>query len=765
MSKNLVIVESPAKAKTINKYLGKDYSVIASYGHVRDLIPREGAVDTESFEMKYEPIKSSKKHIDAIYKEARESDAILLATDPDREGEAISWHIYNLLKDKKLAGDKKIKRIAFHEITKNAIQKALEHPRDLSDELINAQQARRALDYLVGFNISPLLWKKIKRGLSAGRVQSPALRLIVERETEIEAFQPREYWSMEALTEKASKTVSAKLVRYQSKKVDQFFVNNAQKADEVAAYIEQAAKKELRVSSITKKERKRHPFAPFTTSTLQQDASRKLGFSAQRTMRVAQQLYEGIDIGGGEVGLITYMRTDSVSMAAEAVSEIRGFIEKHFPEALPPKANFYKTKSKNAQEAHEAIRPTSARRAPEQIKKSLTDDQYKLYRLIWTRTLASQMMPAIMDTVSVEFSAGEGNIFRASGSTIKKPGYLAVYQVGIDEDSEKEDEKILPPFSEGETVPLKEIVREQHFTKPPPRYTEASLIKTLEEYGIGRPSTYAAIISTLLQREYVTLENRRFKPTDMGKIVNKFLTRFFSTYVDYEFTAQLEDRLDAIARGEEEWKPLMKSFWKSFKKKVDETEKIPRSEINEARVLGTDPKSGKPVSVRMGRYGAMAQIGEAEDEEKPRFASLRPDQTLDTITLEEALVLFELPRELGVNEDGEMITANIGRYGPYVRVNKTFVSIKGEDPHTITLERALELIAENEEKKNNRIIKDFEDGVQILRGPYGPYITNGKKNARIPKGTEPESISHEQALEMIEKAPEKKARGRRRSKK
>ena len=379
--------------------------------------------------------------------------------------------------------------------------------------------------------------------------------------------------------------------------------------------------------------------------------------------------------------------------------------------------------------------------------------------------MASQMTPAVMDTVTVDFSAGDGTVFRASGSTIKDPGFLAVYNVGKDEDSETDDEKILPAFDKGEQLPLKEIKTEQHFTKPPPRFTEASLIKTLEEYGIGRPSTYAAIISTLLQREYVVLENRRFKPTDMGKIVSKFLTRFFDTYVDYAFTAQLEDTLDAIARGEQDWKPVMESFWSRFKKTVDETEKVPRSEINESRVLGTDPASGKPVSVRMGRYGPMAQIGEADEDEKPRFAGLRPDQTLDGITLEEALKLFELPRELGTDKDGNVITANIGRYGPYVKVGKSFVSIKGEDPHTITLERALERIAENEEQKNNRIIREFDDGVKILRGPYGPYITNGKKNARIPKGTEPEDIEHAQALELLEKAPEKKGRGRRKSKK
>ncbi|RMH60404.1 MAG: type I DNA topoisomerase [Calditrichaeota bacterium] len=765
MGKNLVIVESPAKAKTINKYLGNDYDVVASYGHVRDLVPKEGAVDTENFDMKYETIKNSKKHIDAIIKAAKNSDAILLATDPDREGEAISWHIYTLLKDKKLTRDKKIKRIVFHEITKSAIQKALSQPRDLLDELINAQQARRALDYLVGFNISPLLWKKIKRGLSAGRVQSPALRLIVERENEIEAFKPREYWSVDALGEKAGKAFTSKLIRFNNEKVTQFYIENAERAEDVTRQIKNDADGHLTVASITKKERKRRPYPPFITSTLQQDASRKLGFSAQKTMRIAQQLYEGVDIGGGEVGLITYMRTDSVNMAGEAVSEIRDYIAGHFSTALPAKANFYATKSKNAQEAHEAIRPTSAQRTPEAIKKALNTDQYKLYKLIWNRAIASQMTPAVMDTVTVDFSAGDGHLFRATGATIKDPGFLAVYHIGTDEDSEQDDEKMLPPFEKGERLPLNEIKTEQHFTKPPPRYTEASLIKTLEEYGIGRPSTYASIISTLLQREYVTLESRRFKPTDMGKIVNKFLTRFFDTYVDYAFTAQMEDKLDAIARGEEEWKPLMKSFWSRFKHTVDETEKVPRSEINESRVLGTDPKSGKPVSVRMGRYGAMAQIGEADDEEKPRFASLRPDQTLDGITLEEALKLFELPRELGTDKDGNVITANVGRYGPYVRVGNNFVSIKGEDPHTITLERALERIAENEEQKNNRIIREFDDGVQILRGPYGPYITNGKKNARVPKGTEPDSIDHALALELLEKAPEKKGRGRRKSKK
>lgn len=758
MSKNLIIVESPAKAKTINKYLGADFEVIASYGHVRDLVPKEGAVDTDTFEMKYEIVKKNKKHIDEIFDAVKRTDAVYLATDPDREGEAISWHVYNLINNKKLLKDKPVHRVVFHEITKSAVTEAVQNPRQLSEDLINAQQARRALDYLVGFNLSPVLWRKIKRGLSAGRVQSPALRLIVEREKEIEAFVPVEYWSVTAQCKRESQEFNAALTRYENEKVDQFYVKNEDQATKIRESLLKQSNATLIVDNIESKQRKRRPQPPFITSTLQQDASRKFSFSARKTMQIAQQLYEGIDTGSGEIGLITYMRTDSVTMANQAINEIRSFITKQYGnENCPEKAVFYKTKSKNAQEAHEAIRPTSVNLTPESIKKSLTTDQNKLYGLIWRRAVACQMIPATINTVGVDFKCGSHSFFRATGSTIINPGFLQVYRIGVDDPSEENDEKILPHFEKGEKVSLLDILNEQHFTKPPGRFSEATLIKTLEEFGIGRPSTYAAIIYTLLSREYVEMESRRFIPTDIGRLVNKFLTDHFRQYVDYEFTAQLEDQLDEISRGENDWIPLMKDFWKNFHAQVEEKLKIPRSEVIEVRTLGKDPKSGKPVSVRMGRYGAIAQIGTADDEEKPQFASLMKTQSLENISLEEALDLFKLPRELGETDDGEKIFASIGRYGPYVRIGKKFVSIKPEDPHTITLDKAQEFIAADAEKKNNRVINEFKNGeIQVLRGRYGPYVKSDNVNARIPKSMDPESLTEADCEKLVEEAIKKK---------
>ena len=607
MGNYLVIVESPAKAKTIKKYLGKGYEVLASYGHVRDLEPKEGAVDpVHDFRMKYRVNDQSRKHVDAIAKALKKADGLYLATDPDREGEAISWHLLQILADKKLLKDKEVGRVVFHEITKRAIQEAIEHPRDISMELVNAQQARRALDYLVGFNLSPLLWKKIRRGLSAGRVQSPALRMIVEREEEIERFEPREYWTIEADVSSQGQNFIGKLTHYQGEKLSQFDINNTEQAHDVEQVLINAASGKLQVTKVDKKQRKRNPAAPFTTSTLQQEAVRKLGFSAQRTMRTAQQLYEGIDIGGETVGLITYMRTDSVSLAQEALDELREFIAQRFgKDNVPEKPRIYKTKSKNAQEAHEAVRPTSARRVPESIKDHLTKDQHRLYELIWKRTVACQMIHATIDTVSVDMAAGEGNIFRASGSTVVNPGFMAVYQESVDEAMDKQEEnKLLPRMLEGESVELITIRPEQHFTEPPPRFTEASLVKALEEYGIGRPSTYASIISTLQQRDYVEMDKRRFFPTDVGRVVNKFLTNHFTKYVDYNFTANLEDELDAVSRGEEEWIPLLKQFWQPFKDQVDDKEKsVSRRDVTTEELDEKCPKCGKPLAKRLGKRG------------------------------------------------------------------------------------------------------------------------------------------------------------------
>ena len=762
MASHLVIVESPAKAKTIEKYLGKDFKVLASYGHVRDLIPKEGAVETENnFKMNYSVVERNERHIAAIKKELKKADSLYLATDPDREGEAISWHLYELLKEKNLMKNKRAYRVAFHEITKQAVSDAVANPREITMDLVNAQQARRALDYLVGFNLSPLLWRKIRRGLSAGRVQSPALRMIVERELEIEAFNPEEYWSIESDNSFEGQAFSARLTLLQDEKVKQFTITNADQANSAHRVLSAAANGKLRVAQVEKKQRKRNPAPPFTTSTLQQEASRKLGFGAQRTMRTAQRLYEGIDVGDGQEGLISYMRTDSVSLSNDAVANIREFIaEKFGASSLPESAPVYKTKSKNAQEAHEAIRPTSAGNEPFQIKQHLGDDEFKLYSLIWKRTMACQMIHATLDTVTVDLACGKENMFRANGSTIRDLGFMRVY-IEDKDDARKDDskEKFLPPLKQGDEVDLHEIRLEQHFTEPPPRFSEASLVKTLEEYGIGRPSTYASIITTLLDREYVELESRRFHPTDVGRVVARFLTQHFTQYVDYDFTAQLEDSLDEISRGETDWIPLMQNFWSTFKSLVDEKmETVSRDEAIQSRQLGTDEKTGKPISVRMGRYGPFVQIGTRDDEDKPKFAGLQPGQKMDKITLEQALELFKLPRDLGLSPEGEQISTNFGRFGPYVKYDSKFVSLKvkeGDDPYTITLERALELVAEKKDFDANREIKLFQGTeIKILRGRYGPYITDGVKNARIPKDVEdPATLTLETCQELIEKAP------------
>lgn len=607
MAKNLVIVESPAKAKTLKKYLGKDFEILASYGHVRDLVPKEGAVDTEhGFTMKYQLIEKNAKHVDDICNHLKNSTALYLATDPDREGEAISWHLYEIVKDRKVLEKKPVHRVVFHEITKTAVQAAIQKPRALSMDLVNAQQARRALDYLVGFNLSPLLWKKIRRGLSAGRVQSPALRMIVEREAEIEKFITQEYWTIEADLKAKKQAFSAKLAEYQGNKLEQFSITNENDAKAAEENLRNLSEGKLKVEKITKSQRKRNPTAPFTTSTLQQEASRKLGFSTQRTMRVAQQLYEGIDVGEGATGLITYMRTDSVNLANEAVQEIRELIkERYGAEALPKEPRTFKTKSKNAQEAHEAIRPTHANFLPENVKSYLSPDQYKLYNLIWKRTIACQMMHAVMDLVAIDLSCGPGNRFRANGSTITSPGFMQVYLEGVDDNAgQEDDEKLLPVMKEGDLVDLVMMRSEQHFTEPPPRFTEASLVKTLEEYGIGRPSTYSSIISTLVHREYVLLESRRFSATDVGKIVNKFLTQYFTQYVDYDFTAKLEDELDAVSRGEKQWVPLLGDFWQPFIQLIHTTEEtVKRQDVTHEAMDETCPKCNKPLSIRLGKRG------------------------------------------------------------------------------------------------------------------------------------------------------------------
>lgn len=776
MPKHLLIVESPAKAKTINKYLGKDFTVLASYGHVRDLVPKEGAVDpANGFAMRYDLIEKNEKHVDAIAKAAKGADDIFLATDPDREGEAISWHIAEILKERGLLKDKPLHRVVFTEITPRAIKEAMTQPRQIAGDLVDAQQARRALDYLVGFNLSPVLWRKVQRGLSAGRVQSPALRMIVEREEEIEAFVAREYWSIEAECAHPRQPFTAKLTKLDGQKFEQFTVTDGDTAEAARLRIQQAAQGALHVTDVTSKERKRRPAPPFTTSTLQQEASRKLGFTTRKTMQVAQKLYEGVNIGDeGTVGLISYMRTDSVSLSQDALAEIRDVIARDYgTQALPDKPNVYVTKSKNAQEAHEAVRPTSALRTPAQVARYLSDDERKLYDLIWKRAVACQMVPATLNTVSVDLAAGSQHSFRASGTTVVDPGFLAVYEEGKDQKNAEDDDegRKLPPMKPGDSVPLDRIHADQHFTQPPPRFTEAALVKALEEYGIGRPSTYASIIQTLIFRKYVEMEGRAFKPSDVGRAVSKFLSGHFTQYVDYDFTAKLEDELDAVSRGEEEWVPLMEKFWGPFKELVDEkAETVDRSEATGARELGTDAKSGKPVSVRLGRYGPYAQIGDKDTDEKLEFASLRPGQSMHTITLEDALELFKLPRKLG-QDKGEEVSVGIGRFGPFAKRGSVYASLKKEDdPYTIDLARAVFLIEEKEEIARNRIIKEFDGSdIQVLNGRFGPYISDGKLNGKIPKDREPASLTLDDVQKLLEetgkpvrkgfgkKAPAKKA--------
>lgn len=765
MSEQVVVVESPAKARTLKKFLDKGSEVLASYGHVRDLVPKEGAVNPEAnFQMTYRPIERNEKHVKAIVQALKGAQTLVLATDPDREGEAISWHLKQLLDEKGALDGKRVERVVFHEITKRAIQEAMTHPRTLADDLINAQQARRALDYLVGFNLSPLLWKKIRRGLSAGRVQSPALRLIVEREEEIEAFKSQEYWTIEAIATKTEQSFKAKLTHYQGKKLDQFSVPDKATADAVQQALENASNGWLTVSKVERKQRRRNPAPPFITSTLQQEAARKLRFSTRRTMQIAQQLYEGIDLGDGPVGLISYMRTDSTHLAPEAIQEIRSYIEKHYgPANVPKTPKTYRTQTKNAQEAHEAIRPTSVARTPDAISSYLTRDQAQLYELIWNRTVACQMIHATLDQVAIDLTAGSSTgTFRATGSVVRHLGFMSVYLEGRDDANEDDrTEHRLPEMNEGDKCAVEKIAGIQHFTEPPPRYTEASLVKTLEQFGIGRPSTYASIIGTLLQRDYVQLEQRHFVPTDVGRIVNRFLTQYFERYVDYDFTAKLEDTLDEVSRGEQDWKTVLGAFWKPFIKEVTGVdENVTRKEVMAARELGIDPKTGRPVSVRMGRFGPFVQLGQAEDDEKPRFSSLKPGQQIDSITLDEALALFNLPRELGETPEGEPVLVNIGRFGPYVKYGNRYVSVpKEDDPYTVTLPRALELIAAKKEADAKRIIQEFgTSGVRVLNGRYGPYVTNGEKNARVPKDSDPAALTLEDCQKLLAKAPARKKR-------
>ncbi len=754
MPKNVLVVESPAKAKTINRYLGKDYIVLASYGHVRDLVPKDGAVDTENnFTMNYEVVSRNAKHIKAISDALADADTLYLATDPDREGEAISWHILELLKKRKKLGGKKVARVVFNEITQTAIKNAIENARDISMDMVNAQQARRALDFLVGFNLSPLLWRKVRPGLSAGRVQSPALRLICQREEEIEAFVSQEYWSIEAQLGAEKKQFESKLIELDSKKLKQFDIADESQSNSAVTALKNAANGRMTVQSITKKERKRHPSPPFITSTLQQEAARKLGFGATRTMRLAQQLYEGVRIGSETAGLITYMRTDSVSLSNEAIGQFRHFIEGEYgKDFVPETPKRYRNKSKNAQEAHEAIRPTGIKYPPKFLKGKIDNDLWRLYDLIWKRAIASQMVHATMDTVAIQFDCGGAGLFKSTGSTIKHAGFIILYTEGRD-DSKNDDsdgnDKILPPLSEGDVVEVIDIAGTQHFTEPPPRYTEASLVKTLEEYDIGRPSTYASIIQTLLNREYVLSEQRRLYPTMMGKIVNSFLTKHFTRYVDYNFTANLEDDLDAVSRGEKDWLPLMQEFWDAFSQNVEDKKDVSREEVMQARELGTDPKTGKPVSVRYGRYGPFVQIGTKDDEEKPQFASLTGELKFDEVDLATALELFKLPLNLG-DYEGKIVEVNEGRYGPYVKYDEKYISLgRGVNPLTVSYEEAVEAIVAKQ--KADAPIAEYE-GMPVQKGVgrFGPFLKWNGIFINVNKKYDFDNLSESDIVELIE---------------
>ena len=798
----LLIVESPSKAKTLNKYLGKDYEVLASYGHVRNLLSKNQGINTENFEMRYELIDRNKKHIDAITKAVKKSDEILLATDPDREGEAIAWHLAEILNEKKLIKNKSVRRVVFQEITKSAIIEAIQNPRDIATPLVFAQQARQALDYLIGFNLSPLLWKKIRYGLSAGRVQSPALRLIVEREIEIEKFDSQEYWTVHLDTAKEKSKFSAKLIMYKGEKVEQFSISDAKKEQEVVGDLLLKSSGKTKVSKVEKKQRTRKPTSPFTTSTLQQESVRKLGFTTKRTMIIAQQLYEGSATGDG---LITYMRTDSMTLSNDAINQIRSFLKDNYDaEYLPPKPIAYKTKAKNAQEAHEAIRPTDISKTPVSLKAKLSDEQYKLYEIIWKRTIACQMTNAVFDAVSVDLAAGsEENIFRATGQTIKFPGFMSVYLVDEDEGSkdsskEKNNSTKLPNLMLGDTLSIGKISGVQHFTEPAPRFSEASLVKTLEEHGIGRPSTYSSIITTLQDRDYVLLEKKRFTPTDVGKIVIEFLTEHFTDYVDYDFTANLESQLDEIAADNKNWLSVLEKFWVSFDQKIKEKSDLDKTKITQKDIGENCPKCSKPLLSKLGRrgnfiacssypecdftrsvngdvpqepkviavdkeskkdilmiigpYGPYLQLGiqEEGDKLKPKRITIPPELPLDQLNEEWALKLISLPKDLGVHPDtGKKIIANIGRFGPYVNHNGKFKSIpKTENIFEISHETAVELLKPLKKIGND---PDKNSSVDVYKGRFGFYIQRDLIKVNIAKTVDYESISLEKAIEMLAK--------------
>lgn len=843
---NVVVVESPAKAKTINKYLGPGYKVLASFGHVRDLPAKDGSVlPDEDFEMSWSVDSASAKRVKDIADAVKSADGLILATDPDREGEAISWHVLDLLQKRRALGKKPVKRVVFNAITKKAVLDAMANPRDIDTPLVNAYLARRALDYLVGFNLSPVLWRKLPGARSAGRVQSVALRLVCDRENEIERFVSEEYWQISAILQTPrNETFEARLVSVDGKRLQKNSIGNGDDAGDLKALLESAS---FVAESVEAKPVKRNPAPPFTTSTLQQAASSKLGFSASRTMQIAQRLYEGIDIGGETVGLITYMRTDGVQMASEAIDAAREAIADQFGSRYcPEKPRFYSTKAKNAQEAHEAIRPTDFARSPDKVRKFLDADQQKLYDLIWKRGIASQMAAAEFERTTVEILAdGNGRKvgLRATGSVVRFDGFIAAYTDQKEDDEpagdDDGDDKRLPEINAREKLAREKINASQHFTEPPPRYSEASLIKKMEELGIGRPSTYAATLATLRDREYVTIDKRKLFPQAKGRLVTAFLESFFARYVEYDFTAALEEKLDRISAGELEWKEVLREFWTEFVAKVDETKELrvtnvldalneelaplvfpkredgsdPRtcqvcgtgqlslklgkygafvgcsnypecnftrqltsdangaeaSASNEPSQLGTDPLTGDEITLRSGRFGPYVQQGDGKEAKR---ASLPKGWTPDSIDIEKALALLSLPRDVGQHpESSKMISAGIGRYGPFVLHDGTYANLESvEDVFSIGLNRAVTVLAEKQSKGGGRgraaatVLKELGDhpdggAVTVRDGRYGPYVNWAKVNATLPKGKDPQSVTAEEALQLIaEKAGKGKAK-------
>lgn len=829
---NLVIVESPAKAKTINKYLGSSYEVLASYGHVRDLPAKNGSVDPDAnFQMIWETDPKAASRLNDIAKALKGADKLILATDPDREGEAISWHVLEVMKQKRALKDQKIERVVFNAITKQSITEAMQHPREIDGALVDAYMARRALDYLVGFTLSPVLWRKLPGARSAGRVQSVALRLVCDRELEIEKFVPREYWSLVAtLATPRNETFEARLVGADGKKIQRLDIGSGAEAEDFKKALEAGT---YSVALVEAKPARRNPQAPFTTSTLQQEASRKLGFAPAHTMRIAQRLYEGIDIGGETTGLITYMRTDGVSITPEAIPALRKVIGEDYGNAYVPDApRQYSSKAKNAQEAHEAIRPTDVSRRPAKLKARLDNDQYRLYELIWMRTVASQMESAELERTTVDITAKAGSRtleLRASGQVVKFDGFLAVYQEGRDDDPDDEDSRRLPAMSEGEALKRESLAVTQHFTEPPPRFSEASLVKRMEELGIGRPSTYASILQVLKDRGYVKLEKKRLSAEDKGRVVVAFLEKYFTRYVEFDFTADLEEKLDKISNNEVAWKAVLKDFWRDFIGSVNDIKDVRVSEVLDVldamlgehiyepradggdprqcpscgtgklnlkagkfgafvgcsnypecrytrplasssassdRVLGKDPKTDLDVAVKAGRFGPYIQLGEPKDyaeDEKPKRAGIPKNMSPADVELDLALKLLSLPRDVGPHpEDGEIITAGIGRFGPFVRHGKTYASLEaGDDVYNVGLNRAVTLIAEKIAKGPSRRFgadpgKEVGDyparggKIMLKKGRYGAYVTIDGINATVPDDKEPDQITLEEAIALIE---------------